>query len=174
MDTILSQSKIARQHHAHHSPQRCSMFCIPRVLPTSESPEALRMCGKRKRAHWKYECEQTFSKAGGLCTFPLLGRALACRHTCTTLTLPISSATPLSTQRWSPRVYKWTKTKTWKQAHGVGPCTSQMNLSGWPPVSLDWTEGRQRKPISPERYHVHLTTSKQNKFWCNYSWWKFV
>lgn len=59
MDTI-EQPKIPRQLHAHHSPQGCFMFYLPRLLPTSESQEAFRMCGNRKRAYWKYDCEQSF------------------------------------------------------------------------------------------------------------------
>lgn len=31
----------------------------------------------------------------------------------------------------------------------ASPRISQMNLSGWSPVSLDWTEGRQRRSLSP-------------------------
>lgn len=66
------------------------MFCMPRALPNSESPEASRMCGKRKRAHWKYECEQ-FPRQVVPVLFPFPAGHLPCRHTCTTDTLPISS-----------------------------------------------------------------------------------
>lgn len=139
------------------------MFCMPRALPNSESPEASRMCGKRKRAHWKYECEQ-FPRQVVPVLFPFPAGHLPCRHTCTTDTLPISSEHQSLPPKMVSKSVQMDKDQdlernTWSRSMHLSNKPFCLGGHQWP-----WTEGRQRRPSSPERYHVHLPTSKQNQF----------
>lgn len=175
MDTILQQQKIPRQLQAQHRPQGCCMFCMPRVLPSSESPECSG-CVEKGRGHTgNMNANKWFPRQVVSVLFPFSAEHLPARtptpRTCSQCPLQHHSSPEDGLQECPngqrPRLGK-------KSMEEVRAPLKWTFLSWWSPVSLDWTKGRQRRPTSPERHHVHLPTSKQNQFWCNYSWWNWV
>lgn len=162
MDTILQLWKIPRQIQAHHSPQACCMFCMPRVLPSSESPECSE-CVEKGRGHTgNMNANQQFPRQVVSVLFPFSAEYLPARpptphahapsvfHNIIAHLKMVSKSVP-NGQR--PRLGKASMEEVWSPLKWT-------LLSGWSPVSLDWTKGRQRRPTSNERYHVHLPTSE--------------